>query len=145
MDKQYLIRRRQTWYVRVRVPPGLSHIVGKNEIVKTLQTRDLSEARHRRWKVVEQIKTFLSTLERKKPDTELDKLMLAARQIRDRLRLNLSPDPEAEQHGWDALIDQYISREYKGDSEAMPEEEAEIIRRGSEIVSRPDTYLLSEC
>ena len=45
---QYLQKRRQTWYVRVIVPPALRKAIGKGHIVRSLKTRDVVEARRRR-------------------------------------------------------------------------------------------------
>jgi hypothetical protein len=55
MDRRYLVRQRQGWYVRVKVPKELKAQVGKSEIVRTLQTRDLAVAQSRRWSVVSEV------------------------------------------------------------------------------------------
>ena len=49
---QYLQQRGQGWYVRVRVPPSLVASLGKAHVVRSLQTRDVAEARRRRWVAV---------------------------------------------------------------------------------------------
>lgn len=42
---QYLIRRRQTWYVRLRIPVDLLELYKpKKEFLRSLQTRDYKEA-----------------------------------------------------------------------------------------------------
>src|SRR5262245_24050535 len=46
---RYLQKRRQTWYVRVAVPPSLIPVIGKSHIVRSLKTRDAAVARERRW------------------------------------------------------------------------------------------------
>ena len=51
----YLQKRRQGWYVRVAVPQGLVPVIGKQHIVKSLQTRDVEVARKRRWLALAQI------------------------------------------------------------------------------------------
>ncbi len=48
-DNRYILQRRRSWYVRVRVPEGLIATVGQTHIVRSLKTRDASTARHRRW------------------------------------------------------------------------------------------------
>ena len=48
-DTSYLLRRRQTWYSRVPVPRHLQEAYGKKEVVRSLQTRDLTVAQRRRW------------------------------------------------------------------------------------------------
>lgn len=63
-DNRYLVRRRQTWYVRIAVPPRLRKAVGgKEHIVRSLKTRDAAEARYRRWEAIAQIKRELRELE----------------------------------------------------------------------------------
>ena len=39
-----LVRRKNTFYIRVRVPESLKDVIGKREITKTLKTRDYTEA-----------------------------------------------------------------------------------------------------
>ena len=55
-DRRYLHQRRQTWYVAVEMPPSLRHLAGTKRIKRSLRTRDLEEARLRRWSVVAEIK-----------------------------------------------------------------------------------------
>ncbi|MER9702676.1 site-specific integrase [Mesorhizobium sp. M0204] len=49
----YLLRRGATYYARAKVPADLVDIVGKQELVKTLGTKDENEAKRRLWPVVE--------------------------------------------------------------------------------------------
>jgi integrase len=51
MKTRHLLKRKQTWYVRKRIPPSLSHVLGA-EIQRTTGTRDLDEARRRRWAIL---------------------------------------------------------------------------------------------
>ncbi len=62
MDTRYLVQRRQTWYVRVTVPPRLRKAVGNTHIVRTLKTRDLAEAQRLRHVAVAQIKAELDAI-----------------------------------------------------------------------------------
>lgn len=50
----YLLRRGASYYARVRVPIDLTEIVGKNELVKALGTKDETEAKRRMWPLVEE-------------------------------------------------------------------------------------------
>ena len=52
MDNTYLKRIRQTWYVQMRVPRKLSSIVGKQQLLKSTKTRDITVARRRRHAIV---------------------------------------------------------------------------------------------
>ena len=44
MDTKYLWKRHNTYWVRVRVPNSVRHIIGKAELSKNLYTKDLGEA-----------------------------------------------------------------------------------------------------
>lgn len=59
----YLHRRRQTWYVRLAVPPKLIKQVGKSHIVRSLKTREIEVARQRRWTVMAEIRNGLAELQ----------------------------------------------------------------------------------
>jgi hypothetical protein len=48
-DHRYLQKRRQGWYVRVRVPADLVGVVGRSHVVRSLNTKDSAEARAQRW------------------------------------------------------------------------------------------------
>src|SRR4051812_46051451 len=62
-DNRYMVRRRQGWYVRLAVPPRLVKKLGKQHILKSLKTRDVAEARQRRWQAIAEIKRQLQELE----------------------------------------------------------------------------------
>jgi hypothetical protein len=59
----YLLRRGRTWYVRKAIPPRLRSLAGKQEIVRSLHTHDVVEARHRRWEALAGIQRELVKLE----------------------------------------------------------------------------------
>ena len=63
-DNRHLQKRRQTWYVRVSVPESLWKAIGKRHIVKSLQTRDVAEARQLRWTALSEIKSQLADAHR---------------------------------------------------------------------------------
>ena len=44
MDKQYLRKRHNVWWVRMRIPAEAKEIMGKTEMWKNLYTKDLAEA-----------------------------------------------------------------------------------------------------
>ena len=44
MDTKYLWKRHNTYWVRVRVPAAVRHLIGKAELSKNLYTKDLAEA-----------------------------------------------------------------------------------------------------
>lgn len=51
-DTRYLKKRRQTWYFVIKVPADLQAKVGRQDIVKSLGTRDLTQAQKDRWPLV---------------------------------------------------------------------------------------------
>jgi len=61
-DQQFLLRQRQTWFVRRKVPTDLRQNIGKSEVVKSLQTRDLAVAQRRRWNALEEIDRWFDSL-----------------------------------------------------------------------------------
>lgn len=105
MDKQHLLLRRQTWYVRVRVPLDLVPAVGKTEIVKSLKTRDLREARDLRWNAIDQIKDYLATFTPGEYDVSPELLVSEARRIRKKVDLGLIEEDSSEVRGMDVLTE----------------------------------------
>ena len=62
---RYLQKRRQTWYIRIAVPPRLIPVIGKNHIVRSLKTRDAAVARERRWEVLLEIRRWFQEQQEK--------------------------------------------------------------------------------
>lgn len=60
MDTTHLKRRRQGWYVRLKVPAALRAVMGRPELVRSLQTRDLAEANRKKHAVLAQIQRELT-------------------------------------------------------------------------------------
>ena len=48
MDKQYLRKRHNVWWVRMRIPAEDKEIMGKTELWKNLYTKDLAEANRKK-------------------------------------------------------------------------------------------------
>jgi len=63
LDTNNLKLRHRTWFARVRVPRSLHKVIGRTELLRSLKTRDLSEARRRRHRVVAALQEELSRLE----------------------------------------------------------------------------------
>lgn len=70
-DTRYLKQRHRTWYVRVRVPPSLKHVLG-SELSRTTRTRDLRVARQLRWRIVAEMKQKIAEAESSKVLGERD-------------------------------------------------------------------------
>ena len=52
MEKQYLKKRHNVWWVRIRIPAEAKAIMGKTEMWKNLYTTDLLEANRKKHKVI---------------------------------------------------------------------------------------------
>ena len=61
MDKRYLFKRQNTWWVKVAVPRTLRSQLGF-DLRESLKTKDLKLAQSRRWKVVEKFKNIINDL-----------------------------------------------------------------------------------
>ena len=73
IEKRYLYKRHNVYWVRVRVPNNLRSIIGKTELNKNLYTTNLSEANSRKHKVVTELKQIIN-LAKRKLDGTLDSL-----------------------------------------------------------------------
>ena len=56
MDTKYLWKRHNTYWVRVRVPDAVRHLIGKAELSKNLYTKDLAEANRLKHREVSRLK-----------------------------------------------------------------------------------------
>jgi integrase len=52
MNKQYLKKRHNVWWLRIRIPANAKEIMGKTELWKNLKTRDLAEANMKKHKEI---------------------------------------------------------------------------------------------
>ena len=73
MEKSYLYRRHNVYWVRVRVPDKVRDIVGKTQLSKNLSTTDLSEANRKKHIVIAELKQIIHLAE-KKCDGTIDSL-----------------------------------------------------------------------
>ena len=73
-DNRYLQRRGlgKTYLAAVKVPPALWSAVGKRVLLRSLKTRDESEARKRRWLVVAEFKADIERARRGKSGQAVD-------------------------------------------------------------------------
>ena len=65
MEKSYLYRRHNVYWVRVRVPDKVRDIVGKTQLSKNLSTTDLSEANRKKHIVIAELKQIIHFAEKK--------------------------------------------------------------------------------
>ena len=52
MNKQYLKKRHNVWWLRIRIPAKAKEIMGKTELWKNLKTSDLAEANRKKHKEI---------------------------------------------------------------------------------------------
>ena len=67
MDKQYLKKRHNVWWVRMRIPSDAKEIIGKDEFCRNLHTTDLHEANIKKHK---EIASMLEEIQQAKRDYE---------------------------------------------------------------------------
>jgi integrase len=61
-DLKHILKRHKAYYARVAIPPTLrTAFGGRTSIVRTLETRSLSEAQRKRHKVVDELKALIET------------------------------------------------------------------------------------
>ena len=65
MEKSYLYRRHNVYWVRVRVPDKVRDIVGKAQFSRNLSTKDLSEANRKKHIVIAEFKQIIHLAEKK--------------------------------------------------------------------------------
>ena len=73
MDKSYLWKRHNIYWVRVRVPDKVRPIIGKSELSRNLYTSDLSKANNIKHSVIAEFKQEISRAEHK-IDGSIDQL-----------------------------------------------------------------------
>ncbi len=109
LDTTHLKRRRQTWYARHTIPPSLQGVLGRSEFVRSLKTRDLREANHRKHAVLAEMQreitqaAFRATL----PDGSVEYVLGVAKRQRiavERGRISES----AAQAKLDALVTRHL-------------------------------------
>ena len=59
LEKRHLRRRYNVYWVRVKVPDKVRHVIGKRELQKNLFTTSLIEANKRKHKVVAEFKEMI--------------------------------------------------------------------------------------
>ena len=69
LEKRYLYKRHNVYWVRVRVPDSLRNIIGKTELNKNLYTTDLAEANRKKHIVIAELKKLIHLAEKKRDGT----------------------------------------------------------------------------
>ena len=64
MDGKYLVQEGRTWYVRLAIPKKGQDILGGQEFVRSLKTRDYQEAKLLKHKYLERYDQMISVAKR---------------------------------------------------------------------------------
>ena len=100
LEKRYLYKRHNVYWVRVRIPDSLRNILGKTEFNKNLYTTNLSEANRRKHQVVAELMQIINLAKRKLDGT------LASLSKEDQLRelaLEFRPSSEDDLKNLDSI------------------------------------------
>src|SRR6266404_1442581 len=121
---QYLKRRRQTWYARVCVPLHLRATMKREDIVRSLGTRDLTQAKRKLHAVLADIQREIAVAEanRELPPTSAEWVVSAAHEARQSVTKGIASEDAAEL-GLDAAIEKHLERlrkEHGEDAEGDP-------------------------
>lgn len=96
-DTRYLKQRRQGWYFAMKVPADLLDKLGKSDIVKSLRTRDLSQAQKDRWPLVAEWTAQFEVLRGKRMWTPAEIEEMAKAEYQDTLKM-LAEHNESEEN-----------------------------------------------
>ena len=121
MEKSYLYRRHNVYWVRVRVPDKVRNIVGKAQLSKNLSTTDLSEANRKKHIVIAELKQIIHLAEQKLDGTFAS--LSKEDQIRE-LALEFRPSPEDNSEDLDFILTDIIEHKV---SELYGEKESNAI------------------
>ena len=105
MEKSYLYRRHNVYWVRVRVPDKVRDIVGKAQFSRNLSTKDLSEANRKKHIVIAEFKQEIHLAEKKLDGTFAS--LSKEDQIRE-LALEFRPSPEDNSEDLDFILTDII-------------------------------------
>ena len=121
IDKKHLWKRSNRWWVRIKVPDRVRHILMKRQLTKNLYTSDLQEAIRRKHKVVAMLKEQIYLAE-KRIDGTYESLSKENKLLNDALESRIYAeshseagyDPEKEHNEllFEDLYDVYVNRIY---------------------------------
>jgi integrase len=111
MDTTNLKLRHRTWFARVVVPRSLRGSVGRSEILRSLKTRDLAEARRRRHRAVAEIHEELARIKVSSalPKDSVEFIVEVAKGQRETVLAGTQSE-EAAEAGLDHTIEDYMDR-----------------------------------
>ena len=130
MDTKYLWKRHNTYWVRVRVPDAVRHLIGKAELSKNLYTKDLAEANRLKHREVSRLMKQIDLAKKRldgstNPPSKEEILREFASSMRDLQENAIDADLDEIQDAISTLIEDKISDLYG-------QQEAEAIFHGHE-------------
>jgi hypothetical protein len=145
MDTRNLKLRHRTWYARLRVPPSLRSAMGKSELVRSLNTRDLAEANRRKHAVLAEMQAQISKAEvnARLPKDAAERVLNAAQELAEAVKGGETTLEEAEV-ALDATLEDHLeaqSRKYGRDEEGhpkIPEAHERTLRRAMKVLCGGD-------
>lgn len=146
MASDYLKQDRLGWYVRVRVPKELQHIVGKTEFKPSLRTRDRVEAVKRSHSVIGEIFAILDEARNPKASDSLE----AIREMVKAIREGREPIQELQPvELFDLARDKFIRENYGDPDDPSVRERIKIqdhssLRSLGYLVENPDSHTLGD-
>jgi integrase len=150
MNTESLQRRRQTWFVRLVVPPHLRSIVGRRELIRTTKTHDLATANRVKHGIIADLQRELNAaqLNRELSPESADYVIAAAREARTAVTTG-TPEGDAER-GLDATIEKHLDllREKHGEDPVtgdpnITDGHARAIQLAHKVFAGEDVALLS--
>jgi integrase len=151
VNTQYLSKRRQTWFVRLAVPPHLQVIVGRRELIRTTKTHDLAVANRVKHSILAELHQQLNAaqLNRELPKESADYVLAAAREARDSVTKGITREDDAER-GLDATIENHLDllRKKRGEDPTTGDPQitdghTRAIRLAHRVFAGEDVALLS--
>jgi integrase len=148
MVRTNLKRRGHTYYVRVAVPPELRRVVGAEEVLRTLKTRDLAEANRRKHAAIATLQAEWAQLQGQPQSNprSASAILQEARELLGAIRAGTITADQAEA-ALDATVDGFTEQhdvDAEGDPE-VPEGDAEAIRTAYRVLTTDGAvHLLSE-
>jgi integrase len=148
---EYLSKRRQTWFVRLAVPPHLQAAIGRRELIRTTKTHDLTVANRVKHSILSELHQQLNAaqLNRELPKESADYVLAAAREARDAVTKGITQEGDAER-GLDVTIERHLDllREKHGEDSVtgdpnITDGHTRAIQIAHRIFSGDDVALLS--
>lgn len=149
METAHLQKRRQTWYLKLRVPAHVVPVLGKEFICRSLQTRDLREANKKKHELLAYYQKQFDLIERTaEHETPLSRVVDYSKELAFKQKHNLI-DPNTAAELWSIAVDTHLERHNTGMDEETgnyltDDETATRLHNAGLLVDDPDRVTLSQ-